>query len=98
MELREKNPGAGRYALVINHEEQYSIWYADRELPKGWNLAGLVGSEKECLAQMQRIQPDTRPVTLIKKQVEAAIRQATAVLKTSPRGGLPTRSGGRVRG
>ena len=81
MELREKNPGAGRYAIAVKLEEQHSIWRADRELPTGWNLAGLVGSEKECLAQMQRIQPDTRPVTLIKKQVEAAVRHATAVLK-----------------
>ncbi len=23
------------YRVIINHEEQYSIWYADRELPLG---------------------------------------------------------------
>ena len=30
------------YKVVVNHEEQYSIWPADRENALGWNDAGKV--------------------------------------------------------
>ena len=38
------------YKVVVNHEEQYSIWPADRENPLGWEDAGKSGSKTECLA------------------------------------------------
>ena len=38
------------YKVVINHEEQYSVWPADRELPLGWSDAGKRGPKAECLA------------------------------------------------
>jgi uncharacterized protein YbdZ (MbtH family) len=38
------------YKVVINHEEQYSIWPADRELPLGWQEVGTQGLKDECLA------------------------------------------------
>ena len=31
------------YRVVVNHEEQYSIWPAGRENPLGWKDAGKVG-------------------------------------------------------
>ena len=40
------------YQVVVNHEEQYSIWRADRELPAGWRAEGFTGPKKECLAHM----------------------------------------------
>ena len=42
------------YKVVINHEEQYSIWPADRENPLGWKDAGKTGPKKECLEHFHR--------------------------------------------
>ena len=38
------------YKVVVNHEEQYSIWFADREPPLGWRQVGKTGPKAECLA------------------------------------------------
>ena len=51
LKIYQRNLAAGKgpavdgvkYRVVINHEEQYSIWIAKRELPKGWQAAGFVG-------------------------------------------------------
>ena len=52
------------YKVVLNHEEQYSIWPADRETPLGWREAGKTGSKKECLDYIQEVWTDTRPLSL----------------------------------
>lgn len=41
------------YKVVVNHEEQYSIWPADRENPHGWKDAGKTGTKQECLAYIK---------------------------------------------
>jgi MbtH protein len=41
------------YKVVINHQEQYSVWYADRSNPEGWQDAGFQGSKEECLTFME---------------------------------------------
>jgi MbtH protein len=38
------------YKVVVNHEEQYSVWPADKDNPLGWRDAGKSGSKAECLA------------------------------------------------
>ena len=38
------------YKVVVNHEEQYSIYPADRANPLGWYDAGKTGPKAECLA------------------------------------------------
>ncbi len=55
------------YKVVVNHEEQYSIWPADRELPKGWKEAGKTGTKEECLAYIKEVWTDMRPLSLRKK-------------------------------
>lgn len=57
------------YEVVVNHEEQYSIWPAERELPLGWNKAGKNGSKAECLAYIEEVWTDMRPLSL-RKQME----------------------------
>lgn len=52
------------YKVVMNHEEQYSIWPADRENALGWNDAGFAGTKQECLAHIQQIWTDMRPLSL----------------------------------
>lgn len=52
------------YKVVVNHEEQYSIWPADRELPLGWNDAGKQGTKAECLAYIEEVWTDMTPRSL----------------------------------
>ncbi len=52
--------------VVVNHEEQYSIWPFDREIPLGWNDSGKAGSKAECLAYIEEIWVDMRPLSLRK--------------------------------
>lgn len=59
------------YQVVVNHEEQYSIWPADKALPLGWNLAGKQGTKEECLTWINEVWTDMRPLSL-RKAMEAA--------------------------
>jgi MbtH protein len=52
------------YRVVRNHEEQYSIWPADRELPPGWSATGFAGSRDDCLAHIDQAWTDMRPLSL----------------------------------
>jgi MbtH protein len=52
------------YLVVVNDEEQYSIWRADRELPDGWVAQGKHGTRKECLALIAEIWTDMRPLSV----------------------------------
>jgi len=58
------------YKVVINHEEQYSIWPAYRALPVGWSEAGKSGTKEECLAYIKEVWTDMRPLSLRKKMEE----------------------------
>jgi MbtH protein len=58
------------YKVVINHEEQYSIWPEDRENPLGWNDVGKSGSKKDCLDYIEEVWTDMRPLSLRKKMEE----------------------------
>jgi MbtH protein len=62
------------YKVVVNHEEQYSIWPADRENALGWRDAGKNGSKDECLAYIEEVWTDMRPLSLRKQMEEAAKR------------------------
>ena len=55
------------YKVVINHEEQYSIWPADREPPLGWKAVGQQGFKAECLAYIKDVWTDMRPLSLRQK-------------------------------
>lgn len=62
------------YKVVVNHEEQYSIWPDYKELPLGWRAAGKSGLKKECLDHIKEVWTDMRPLSLRKKMDEAAAR------------------------
>jgi MbtH protein len=59
-----------RFQVVVNHEGQYSIWPSDREPPAGWSYVGRVGTREECLAYIEEIWTDMRPLSL-RKAMEA---------------------------
>jgi MbtH protein len=50
--------------VVVNHEEQYSIWPLDREVPDGWRDGGFQGARKDCLEHIDRTWVDMRPKSL----------------------------------
>lgn len=52
------------YTVVVNHEEQYSIWPAHKELPLGWKEAGKQGKKDECLEYIKEVWTDMRPLSL----------------------------------
>jgi len=58
------------YQVVINDEEQYSIWPADRDLPAGWRPDGTTGRKAECLAHIDEVWTDMRPLSLRKYMEE----------------------------
>ena len=60
------------YAVVVNDEEQYSIWPADRELPVGWHREGLTGTREQCLAHIDQVWTDMRPLSLRRWMQEQA--------------------------
>ena len=64
------------YKIVMNHEEQYSIWPAYRENALGWNDEGTQGTKEECLAHIKEIWTDMRPLSLRKQMEEEARRNS----------------------
>ena len=60
------------YKVVVNHEEQYSIWPTDRDNPAGWRDAGKSGKKAECLAYVKEVWTDMRPLSLRKQMDEKA--------------------------
>jgi MbtH protein len=64
------------YKVVVNHEEQYSIWPAHRENPLGWRDAGKTGPKGDCLSHIKEAWTDMRPLSLRKKMEQAATASA----------------------
>ncbi|GCF08354.1 MbtH family protein [Dictyobacter arantiisoli] len=65
------------YQVVMNHEEQYSIWAAGREYPLGWNEVGKSGSKQECLTYIKEVWTDMRPLSLRKSMEEFDRQRST---------------------
>jgi MbtH protein len=53
-----------RWQVVLNDEEQYSIWWTGRELPAGWRSEGTEGTKDECLRHIDEVWTDMRPLSL----------------------------------
>ena len=77
------------FQVVVNDEEQYSIWPADRENALGWNDAGKQGTKAECLAYIEEVWTDMRPESLREKMKEAGLGGEPAGL--GPRSARPPR-------
>jgi MbtH protein len=60
------------FNVVVNHEEQYSIWPVDREIPPGWRAEGKSGTKQECLDHIEAVWTDMRPLSLRQKMEEIA--------------------------
>jgi MbtH protein len=67
MSWNDEQEDTRTYKVVVNHEEQYSIWFAERPNPLGWKEVGKTGPKKECLEYIKEVWTDMRPLSLRKK-------------------------------
>ena len=58
------------YRVVVNHEEQYSIWPDYRDIPAGWRDGEVSGSKEACLDHIEKVWTDMRPLSLRKRMEE----------------------------
>jgi MbtH protein len=61
------------YQVLINDEEQYSLWLADHDIPAGWRAVGKEGSKAECMAYVDEVWTDMRPRSL-REQMDGAAK------------------------
>lgn len=73
MEQQSPTPGgAESLVVVVNHEGQYSTWWADRAPPAGWSATGAAGTRDQCLAHIAEVWTDMRPLSLRERMEDAA--------------------------
>lgn len=77
MTTRDEDDDGTEYKVVVNHEEQYSIWFADRDPPAGWREVGKQGPKAECLAYIKEVWTDMRPLSLRKAMAEAEAKSSS---------------------
>jgi MbtH protein len=68
--MQDDTEDATMYKVVMNHEEQYSIWPDYKDLPRGWVAVGKSGLKAECLEYIKEVWTDMRPLSLRKKMAE----------------------------
>ncbi|ATE55700.1 MbtH family protein [Actinosynnema pretiosum] len=68
--MGEHDDDTRRYAVVLNDEEQHSVWPADRDVPAGWRAEGFTGTRAECLAHVAEVWTDMRPLSLRLRMAE----------------------------
>jgi uncharacterized protein YbdZ (MbtH family) len=74
---------ATTYKVVVNHEEQYSVWPEYKENPLGWMDVGKVGLKAECLAYIKEVWTDMRPLSL-RKWMEETVKNPPAPSEPEP--------------
>jgi MbtH protein len=68
--------GSVVFKVVLNHEEQYSIWPNDRDIPSGWKDAGKAGTKQQCLDYIKAEWTDMRPLSL-RLKMDSKVRSKT---------------------
>jgi MbtH protein len=72
------------YVVLVNFEEQYSLWLADLEIPKGWREVFARNNKKACLEYVKEVWTDMRPLSLRKAMAEAHAQQDPARHQQEP--------------
>jgi MbtH protein len=62
-----------RYQVLVNDEEQYSLWPATHDVPPGWRSVGKEGSKQDCMSYVDEVWTDMRPRSL-REQMDAGQR------------------------
>jgi MbtH protein len=63
------------YQVVVNHEEQYSIWLDHRDIPPGWQAVGKTGCKQDCLDYIKAVWTDMRPLSLRQRMEDTAYHE-----------------------
>jgi MbtH protein len=71
------------FLVVVNHEDQYSVWPAGLETPAGWTPEGTAGTERDCLAHIDKVWTDMRPHSL-RRHVSHIGPNPTEVAESGP--------------
>ncbi len=66
------------FRVVVNHEEQYSIWPEYKNIPAGWREAGKTGTKKECLDYIETVWTDMRPLSLRRFMDEKGAQESSS--------------------
>ena len=61
---REEEDDSRIYRVVTNHEAQYALWPEDRPLPGGWHAEGATGTRLQCMAHVDKVWTDMRPLSM----------------------------------
>ncbi len=77
-------PAGPAYRVVVNDEEQFSIWPAGKENPAGWHDAGKTAGKEECLAWIEEVWTDMRPRSTREPEASPLVRLIAEVLETDP--------------
>jgi MbtH protein len=59
------------YTVLINDEEQYSLWLSHKEIPAGWKSVGVTGSKAECMEHVDKVWTDITPLSVRKRLAQA---------------------------
>lgn len=62
--MSEDSNDTRTYTVLVNAEEQYSLWLQDLAVPAGWRSAGKIGTKQECLDYVRGVWTDMRPLSL----------------------------------
>lgn len=65
------------YIVLINDEEQYSLWFKTKQIPAGWRAVGKEGTKEECSKYVDEVWTDMRPLSLRKLMAEQAAREGS---------------------
>ena len=60
------------YQILVDHEEQYSLWPGFKDIPNGWQQVGPVGNKEACLAWIEEVWTDITPLSVRRQLEEAA--------------------------
>jgi len=69
--VAQVEPAGAGYRVVVNDEEQYSVWPVGRDVPAGWRIVGVTGSREQCLAHIDRVWTDITPLSVRTARDEA---------------------------
>lgn len=64
------------YVVVVNAEEQYSIWRDDDPPPDGWQTVGVRGTRDECLDHIEKVWTDIRPLSMRRLTTQTQLDEA----------------------
>lgn len=71
--MAELQDEAELYRVLVNHEEQYAIWPAGRDIPDGWRDTEFRGNKADCVSYVDRTWTDMRPLSLRRSMADRGL-------------------------